>query len=301
MQAFEDNMHYYFDDLNNAHVDHTGVYISSNPTSGQSWKSLSGKPIKGQDGSTLLTWNESNVVSDFTWRIDNTDACGCYNSPIWAQYLFYGQLKTMAEYQTTYFLPDVPMDTMIITNHADYYSDYSNGTAEQDWDASDFATDFQKIHAAAQKPYRINVIAPKCLSSSSSLASNAPKEHGAPPVMKFSASQNDYQVLAQQTGGTYYEVDCDFKMDQALQQFGDAVKFRAAVVGKKEIPLSKKPSDPTKIVVSIGGVVIPGNTGSPTDEWTYNAAKNAIDINWSLVNLANIKPGDLIEIKYTGS
>jgi hypothetical protein len=71
--------------------------------------------------------------------------------------------------------------------------------------------------------------------------------------------------------------------------------FRALVLSKKEIPLSKTPLDPTKIQVFVNGVPLTAS------QWQYNAAKNAVDIFWNTIDISTLQPGDKIEIKYTAT
>ena len=73
---------------------------------------------------------------------------------------------------------------------------------------------------------------------------------------------------------------------------------RAYIDAKRVIPLTKVPYDPTKIVVTLGTTVLPGNTGGATDVWTYDATQNAIIMNWSMIDDTQIPPGTMLTITY---
>ena len=87
-------------------------------------------------------------------------------------------------------------------------------------------------------------------------------------------------------------------MEQYLQTYAEQVIFRAYVGAKDRIPLSKTPANPKEIVLTIGGEVIPGNTGSQNDLWYYDSSRNEVVIQWYLMDWSQIKPGDMIQIKY---
>jgi hypothetical protein len=285
LTSFEQNVGVYFSALDTAQVQHTGVYVSSNPVrlGILNWK-LTGTPVKGATGSILLTWTEgTGEAADFVQRIESLDACKGCNSPIWAQYLFYQQLPGLAEYEKTYFVPTVPMDTLILTDHTDSYASYEKGTSQAGKTPTQFANDFTGLHTAAQKPYRINVMASTCVSSSSDDDDS----------LTATADDSPYHDLTSATNGTYWTVDGQtLTMAAAMTQFANQVKFRALVLSKKEIPLSKVPADPTKIQVLVNGQQL------TAEQWSYNAAKNAVDIYWAKIDISALQPGDKIEIKY---
>jgi len=204
----------------------------------------------------------------------------------------------MSEYGKSWFLPKVPMDTVIVTDHSDYYQHYADGTEQQDWGADKYlAKTFIPPHTSSQKPYRINVIAPKCLEPNGgrfmSRTDDDPDNQHADPVTELTDSL--YNQLTSSTGGHYYELtDCATQaVSAALAKLSDSVKFRALVVSKNAIPLSKKPHDPSKIQVFLGGQELPKTL------WQYDPVKNVINIFWDKIDLSTVKPGDKIEIKYT--
>jgi hypothetical protein len=287
VQSFEDNMSVYYQSLNSAQVEHTGIYVSSNPVkTAPHQDELNGDPVPGADGSILLTWDEANIETDFQTRIDDMTTCSWCSAPIWGQYMFYQQLPSLSVYQHTYFVPEIPTDTLIITNHADSFKRFARGTSMAGKSATDFANDFLGLHKTTLKPYRINAILadPPC---------NFKDEESTP--LAASKAENSYFDQTEVTGGKYWIINKQMTMSTALQQYADQVKFRALVLSKKEIPLSKTPSDPTKVQVYLGGQLLPSN------EWAYNATKNVVVLRWDLINLSTITPGEKIEIKYTSN
>jgi hypothetical protein len=279
--ALKKNIHYYYNRLNQAQIHHSGIYLSANA------KEFDGVPIEGSSGSMLMLWTSPNVVQDFLSRLNisetNLDArCNhCSNSPIWSMYRFYTHAPDISEiWHNGYFVAQNPMDVMVVSDRRDSYSKFAKSVPETaKWTAKDFAKDFVDFHKETSQSYRISAIAPLCLQTDRE-------------------TEHPYRALTEVTKGVYYEDNCKLDMKKAIEDYANRVVFRAYVHAKKEIALSKTPKDPKKITVRLAGTILPGNTGLESDKWSYNAAKNHIEVYWHLIDDSKLKPGDKIEVEY---
>ncbi len=278
----------FFDALDAAQIHYNDVYLSSDA---KQWK---GAPIAGKSGDVLINWKDADKVRSFGERLDATHTTKCYNSPIWSLFSFYKMAPQLPLYHNEFFEESVPNDVFILTKTQDYYRNFTKGTPQASWNAPEFADSFVKFEQNEKQPYRISALAPEC----PKLLDPYPEDKDSQPLAK--AGENPYQTLVKKTNGSYYAFDCNIKMEKILADYAQKVIFRAYVHAKNRIPLSKKPSDPAQIKLSIGNVVIPGNTGSAQDKWFYDPAKNEVVIRWHLIDMTTIKPGDVIKIEYKG-
>ncbi len=276
----------FFDALDAAQIHYSDVYLSSDA---KKWK---GEPIPDSSGDVILTWQDNDKIRSFRDRLDSTKTTKCYNSPIWSMNLFYKMAPQLPLYHNGFFTEAVPNDVFILTKHTDYYRNFSKGTAQASWNAPEFADSFIDFHKKEKQPYRISALAPEC----PKLLDPYPEDPDSQPVLN--GRDNPYMTLVKKTNGSYYALDCNIKIEKILADYAQKVIFRAYVHAKNRIPLSKKPSDPSQIKVSIGNVVIPGNTGSAQDKWFYDPAKNEVIIRWHLIDMTTVKPGDVIKIEY---
>jgi len=270
-------------------VQHRGIFLSSDA---HKWDGL---PIRdvGQ-GMLMQAESASSSTVDFVKRVDaaySNGACGnCYNSPIWSMFRFYQRLPGLTEiYHNGYMMPSIPMDAMIITNQKDHYPYYTKNTPQKNYRPEDYARDFLNIHNAEKKAFRVSAIAPAC----PSLVEAA---EGA--SASTTADDNAYRTVVDKTGGRYYQAGCNLDMPAYLKDYASRVIFRAYVHGKNRIRLSAPPIQTNTITLTIGGVLIPGNTGAASDKWTYDAGTNEVVINWFAIDQGQIKPGDQIRIKF---
>ena len=260
--------------LTAAQVHHNGVFLGTNA------QKYDGVPIKSKAGAWLLKWDDNNWSTDYRYRTDQVFGREGFNSPLWSMFRFYTRLPSISDlYQHGFTEREVPAEVMIVTRQKDIYSKYSDGTAQSGWGPLDYSKFFRDFHGHEKKSYRISAISPDC--------------PAAPQV-----AENAYQTLVRETGGTYYPYACPFKMDDTLKDYAQKVVFRAYVEGKRTIPLSKKPLQPSKIQLFIAGKVVLGNTGSIDDKWFYDNAQNAVIMQWHLIDVGTLKPGDKIEIRY---
>jgi len=282
VKQMKENINVYFSALEAAGVRSTGLYLSSDVSR---WKGL---PNQGEDSSLFIQWSDPQVSQHFVTRVDETYNKKCYTSPIWALQKFYDFAALNSEMMNRFFTAGVPMDVLIATPHTDYYKTFAQNTPLANNTPTDYTRRFMTFHEKEKQNYRISAIAPDCA------ALQDPMEEPGSQTAK----DNPYRTLTKLTKGDYYAWDCHFDMKKTLRDYAQKVIFRAYVMAKGRIPLSKKPSDPKGIVLTIGGTILPGNTGSSTDKWTYDAARQEVIIFWNLIDLSVIQPGQMIEIKY---
>lgn len=272
----------YFTLLDQAKIRHSGVMLSPDY---DTWK---GTPVASQ-GNYLFKWDAANVTSEFVKRVDLGYSNNCYNTPIWSMFKFLEKAGTIPHINppNPYFEAKVPYETMYVTNQLDHFKRYTPGTAQAGWNANDFADHFINALLQKEKTLRVSAIAPHC----PSLMETSGEGWTAAPA-------NAYGTIVTRTGGTYYPLTCPFDLGKVLKDYAEKVIFRAYVLAKHSIKLSKTPLQPNNITVTIGGRVLPGNTGSPDDKWTYDSATNSVNIFWNRIDLSQVKPGDVIEIEY---
>ena len=282
VKALRHNIHIYFQMLHQAGIHHSGIYLSADP------HRYDGMPIHGKLPK-LIRWDQPDVASEFGRRIDlglSQGGCGnCYNSPIWSLYRFHERLPNISDiYHQDFIEPQVPMDVMIVTQQQDHYRWYTHKIPEiNHWRSDDFADAFTDFHQAEGQPLRISAITPKCPSL---------YDYSGDP--KSVDSRDSYQVLVEKTGGTSYTVNhCDYDIRAYLKDYADKVIFRARLLAKKEIRLSKTPIEISTIKVWVGDQEI-----SSPDQWRYQHQGNLIEINWNEIDQSEIKPGDEIRIEY---
>jgi hypothetical protein len=178
------------------------------------------------------------------------------------------------------------MDVLIATNAADNFTHYYKGTPQDGFSALEFAHEFTQIHQKEPKPYRISAIA----------SGSCVEDGNGHPV----SADSTYATLTSATGGKLYPTNA---VAADMQDFAQQVIFRAYVYAKHRIKLSHTPTDPTGngITVSIGSTILNGNTGSSTDQWSYDASTNEVVLNWQNIDFSIVHPGDMISIKYQGT
>ncbi len=254
----------------------SSVYLSSNAAD------FDGYPIYDDRVSPLMSENENDIVGDFLYRVRLSYSPGfcsnCNNSPLWSLYRFYQQAPTISSlWHNGYFVSGTPMDVMIVSSEADNFLGYSENVATVNkWSVSDFASNFSLFHQKTGQPYRISVITSDC----------------SPP------DGDTYQQITKATHGVYYGVGCNSDITTALSDYASKVNFRAAITTHAQIVLSQPAYNSPQITVALAGVSLPGNTGASSDLWTYNANKNAVILNWSLIDISVLKAGDQIQIQY---
>jgi hypothetical protein len=178
------------------------------------------------------------------------------------------------------------MDAMIVTEHEDNYQCLEEDTPQDGWDADKWASDFTGIHSQAMKPFRISAMATNCGSEADLEPAEAEKAMAA-------SGHSTYDTLVEATHGSFYnENSSEEYLESAFHDYASKVIFRAFVTAKRQIKLSKLPLDASKIKVTIGGNVI------PTNEWSYAASTNAVNLRWELITDEGLKPGDTISIWY---
>jgi hypothetical protein len=203
---------------------------------------------------------------------------------------FYEQLpseKLSDIYHKGYMMRSIPMDALIITHQLDHYKYYTGKLPEplKSYTPNDFVRDFVTFHRQERKGYRVSAIAPGC----PDLISSEPGSAG---------PSNAYNTIVQKTNGKYYVNQCQFDMEKTLHDYAKDVIFRAKVHGNNPFTLSKKPIETKTIKVAIGNVVLTGNTGSSTDQWSYDGANNVVTINWDMINTSQLNISDRITIEY---
>lgn len=277
MDQLDSYIDVYFNTLESANIHHKGIYLSSDFRSFQ-------RPIRNSYGSYFLTWQDNYLGNSFRYRMDRSQVSEGNNSPLWALNCFYCRVEyEFPEIYRDFFSEEVPMDVMIVSKNPDTYRNYAFMTPKSGWTPSDFANYFKNFHKKEKQPYRISAIARDCPAQQNT--NYSPNE------------DNPYEVLTSRTGGDCYP-ERSLDMERYLKEYANAVIFRAYVGAKDRIPLSKKPIDPKKIEVTIGGEIILGNTGSYSDKWYYDTYTNEIVIRWHLMDWSRINPGDMIRIKY---
>jgi len=292
IKELKKHINVYYNELHLAKfpIQHKGVFLSSDA---HKWDGL---PIRdvGQ-GMLMAGADATSASSDFIKRVDagySNGSCGnCYNSPIWAMFRFYDRLPGLAEiYHNGFMMPQIPMDAMIVTNQKDHYPYYAKNQPQKPWKPADYAREFTALHTKESKPYRVSAIAPACPSLLETL------EDGVEGVT--TAAENAYRIVVDATSGRYYQAGCQLDMPAYLRDYAQRVIFRAYVHGKNRIRLSATPIQTNTITLTIGNVVIPGNTSSAGDKWFYEPSTNEVVIFWHLIDNGQIKPGDQIKIKF---
>jgi len=253
--------------LNSAQVRDLGVFVGTNA------KKFDGLPIKSKAGSWLLRFDDASWSTDYRYRVDQVFGREGYNSPIWSMFRFYERLPNISDlYHRGFSEAQIPGEVMLVTQQKDIYAKYAQGTAQQSWTMADYSKSFRDFHVREKKSYRVSAIGP--------------------------STEAAYKTIVQDTAGTLYPYVCPFPMENTLRDYAKKVIFRAYVQAKRSISLSKVPLDPKAIQFSLGGVVIPGNTGALEDKWFYDKAENAVKIQWFLFDMNTVKPGDKVEIRY---
>lgn len=291
MRALKQNIGIFYDKLKAAELHHFGIMLSSDV------KQFGAEPIRNKNTGDpmLLKWDANNLVSAWRERLDLAYSVGhcnnCNSSPIWAMYRFFERLPNdfTEIYRKDYFMPSVPSDSMMVSHQMDHYKYYTKNLPEplKNYTPNDFARDFIQIHRKEEKSFRVSAIAPECptlLETSGDPQSVGPS--------------NSFATIVNKTGGKYYTSKCDFNAVQVLNEFADAIIFRAYVHAKQRVKLSKVPSVVSSIKVKVGGVTLPPPTGSSGDKWTYDAGTNEIVLKWYLIDEGQLKPGQKIEIEY---
>jgi len=268
------NMAAYTNALTAAQVRHLGVFVATDA------KKFDGVPIKSKTGDWLLRWDNANWITDFRYRVDMVAGKEGYNSPLWAMSRYYDRLPNISDlYHRGFSEPNIPSEVMVVTDQKDLYAKYAVGSAQATWKPTDYVKSFKTFHTHEKKSLRVNVLAPSCPSG---------------PMVAEPA----YQTLAKDTGGLMYPTSFPMKMDTVLKDYAAKVIFRAYVQAKRVLKLSKPPLSGSPIQLSIGGKIIAGNSGALDDKWFYDSSQNAVVIQWYLIDMATIKPGDKIEIRY---
>ncbi|MFM8315697.1 MAG: hypothetical protein ACKOA8_15560, partial [Deltaproteobacteria bacterium] len=271
-----------------AQVSHQNILLSSDVDK------FKGLPIAETNGPKLFGSESQSLVEEFQKRVGlagSFDSCNnCRNSPIWSMFKFYEQLPTpkLADiYHKGYITAGTPSDVLIVTHQMDHFKYYTQKLTEplKSYTPNDFARDFVNFSTQEKQGYRVSAIAPGC----PSLISSEPSSAG---------PSNSYNVIVQKTKGKYYVSQCNFDMETTLHDYARDVIFRAKVLGHNPFPLSKKPLDVKTMKVSVGNVPLFGNTGSSTDQWTYNAGENAVTLNWSLIDTSKLSLSDKVLIEY---
>ncbi len=278
----------FYADLDTAQVSHQNVLLSSDV------EKFKGLPITENNGSKLFGNQNQDIIMEFQKRVGLAGSFGlcnnCNNSPIWSMFRFYEQLPTdkLADiYHKNYVMKSIPTDALIVTHQLDHYKHYTGKLPEplKSYTPNDFARDFVTFHKQEKKGYRVSAIAPGCPTLISSDPGTA-------------APSNAYNVIVQKTNGKYYVNQCQFDMEQTLHDYAKDVIFRAKVHGHNPFTLSKQPLSTKTIKVSIGNVSLAGNTGSNTDQWSYEASSNAVTINWDTIDTSKLSISDRIVIEY---
>ncbi len=262
------NIHLYLQELTSAQIHHTAVMLTSDGTK-------QGEPRKGQDGSTLMTWNQNNWVADFKYRYDSWAVGNCLNTPIYSLYKFLEKAANFSFYHKDFIRPGVPLDIMMSTRRKDYYDRFTNKSVDE------MVQSYVDFGNREMNKLRVSAIAPDCTNTGFAAIGD--------PV---EAASNPYRTAVDRTGGEYYPYKCPIKIDLILKDYAQKVIFRAYVMAKKSIALSHTPNDPSKITVSIGGKML------SDDQWDYDVPTNSVKIYWDKIDLFTIQPGSFIEIKY---
>ena len=288
IKALRQEIDVFYNDLSAAQVSHENILLSTDV------EKFKGLPISEAGGLKLFGSETQNIVTEFQKRVGlagSFSSCNnCRNSPIWSMFRFYEQLpseKLSDIYHKGYMMRSIPMDALIITHQLDHYKYYTGKLPEplKSYTPNDFVRDFVTFHRQERKGYRVSAIAPGC----PDLISSEPGSAG---------PSNAYNTIVQKTNGKYYVNQCQFDMEKTLHDYAKDVIFRAKVHGNNPFTLSKKPIETKTIKVAIGNVVLTGNTGSSTDQWSYDGANNVVTINWDMINTSQLNISDRITIEY---
>lgn len=293
IRELKNHISVYFNELGSGNfpVKTNGIFLSSDT---HKWGAL---PIRATGQQMLMQSSSPKPADDFVKRVDASYSdghCGnCYNSPIWAMFAFYAQRLLSPElssiYHNGYMMAQVPMDVMMITNQRDHYPWYAKNTPQKPWRPEDYAKYFIDVHSREQKTLRVSTIAPACTGGLLGESSGD---------LSATAAENAYRVVVDKTGGKYYLSGCNLDMPAYLKDYAQRIKARAYIYAKNRIKLSATPLSINSIEVSVGGVKLPGNTGSASDQWNYNASTNEVNLFWHLIDQGQLKPNDEIRIKF---
>ncbi len=266
IQELRDSIDAFYNEMERARIEHYGIYLSADACTYRS-------PIRDSRNQVLLVHGDRNWVSSFNSRISKSPSDPTWNSPLTAlwQFLF----TSVTNVPTPYFEARVPMDVIMMSPNNDRYSNFTHHTAPHwqtiaGWTPSRFLEDAVGVHKFAEKSLRISALA-----INNSAYQTMVNGTRVPPSAK----------------GTYFTYKSS-QMEDQLYQYAQEVIFRAYVTAKKRIKLSKTPTDPTSISVTIGGRKL------ATNQWSYDRAANEVEIYWHLIDMSQLKPGERLVVQY---
>ncbi len=288
LSALRSNVKYLFQALNTAQIHYSQIFLSSDANK---WDGL---PIAQNSEPMLMNWNDQNAAADFTSRLDyaansndddNNSCSNCFSSPTWTMFRFFQRLPSISEiYHNGYVMPGVPMESILITQQTDHYPAFAKGTAQSSMQPGDYGNQFIAFDEAQKKTLRISSIAPQCPSLVESEGASA-------------GPASTYQTIVNKTSGQSYPMtDCTYNLKPVLQDLATKIISRAYINANTNFSLSATPFSVNSIQVSLGGKVLPGNTGAASDLWSYT--NNQITINWFLIDQSTLTPGEKLTVTY---
>ncbi len=253
--SLRESIDIYYRALAAARIEHYGIYLSSDACNFT-------KPISDSNGELLLRWDDRAWTRSFNSRISRGRGDKKFSSPLIAIWQFIdGPLMRVPK---PFYEPKVPMEMFIATPSGDMYKNYTNSSVTG-WQPSRFLKYYQDEHVRAEKPLRISTLGPE--------------------------SSAAFQTITQGTAGKFYSVNSS-SVDNAIRDYAEEVIFRAYVTAKKRVKLSKVPTDPASIKLTLAGVVLQPN------QWRYDAATNEVEVFWNLIDMSRLKAGDRLVIEY---
>ncbi len=255
-----DNIKLYYDALDRAEIHHYGVYLSADACS---YRHI----ISDSKGRKLLSYNDSDWTASFHSRISRSPN-QLWPSPLTAFWQLHYRL--MGSVPSPFFEEKVPMDALILSPRGDQYSPYvTHGDSYwrpiSGWNPARFLSYVQAEHKSATKNLRVSALAV--------------------------GGSSAYQTMTSGTKGKYYVYKQDGFGD-SLRDYAEDVIFRAYVMAKQTIKLSKVPTDISSIKVTLAGELL------TSDKWRYLAATNEVEIFWRLIDISSHKPGDRLVVTY---
>ena len=245
----------YYNELDRAGIAHYGVYLAADACNYRA-------PIRDSQGRYLLKYTDRDWVQSFNSRISRSAGGIDFSSPVVAFWQFLNSSVSSAP--APYFESQVPMETLILSSTDDKYRNFYHWAPISGWVPSNFLAYYVNTHRNAAKPLRISALA---------------------------AQSNAYNTVVTGTGGKYYRYgQVDFA--SSIRDYAEQVIFRAYVTAKKRIKLTRVPSNPASIKVTLAGAPL------AADKWRYLAASNEIEVFWNLIDLSGLKPGDRLVIEY---
>jgi hypothetical protein len=195
-------------------------------------------------------------------------------SPLWA---LYGSLTPATP---AWRLTATVTEAMVVTRQrdglrwfADRLVDHRGVGADAYWNT------LLRAQEKKARALRVSAIAPSCPALGA--------------VGGSALAEATYRQWTEKTGGLYFDGGCKLATKAWMQQYADKVALLSHATAKQRLALTRVPQDSAYIDVTIGGVSVKRGAG-----WTYDAATNAVHLDWSRIDTRTLTEKDWIQTSY---